>query len=138
MSYCQCSNPCPSNYVVVAHIELRKCCALGARGLLNRSFVKESLLYQPSFGAITDKVLVLPVVSDCFAWRRGGVCFPKGPRTPKNGVLGPKYYTINGIWALKPDYLGRAWNQGYYWEATPCSVPVGVDDWGPASAGGRY
>ena len=26
----------------------------------------------------------------------------KGPRTQNNGVLGPKYCNINGIWAGKP------------------------------------
>ena len=32
--------------------------------------------------------------------------FPRGSKDPNNRVLGPKYYTINGIWALKPYYLG--------------------------------
>ena len=27
-------------------------------------------------------------------------------RTQNDRVLGPKYYNINGIWALKPCYLG--------------------------------
>ena len=27
---------------------------------------------------------------------------PQGSKDPNNGVLGPKYYTINGIWSLKP------------------------------------
>ena len=27
-------------------------------------------------------------------------------RTQNNRVLGPKYYNVNGIWALKPCYLG--------------------------------
>ena len=31
---------------------------------------------------------------------------PKGPRTQIIGFLGPQYYKINGIWALKPYYLG--------------------------------
>ena len=31
---------------------------------------------------------------------------PKGPRAQTNGVLGPKYYNINGMWALKPYDLG--------------------------------
>ena len=31
---------------------------------------------------------------------------PKGPRTQIIGFLGPKYYNINSIWALKPYYLG--------------------------------
>ena len=31
--------------------------------------------------------------------------YPKGPRTPKKKVLGPKYYTIEGIWVLKSHYL---------------------------------
>ena len=31
---------------------------------------------------------------------------PKGPRTQTIRVLGPKYYTVNRIWALKPYYLG--------------------------------
>ena len=30
----------------------------------------------------------------------------KGIKDPNNGVSGPKYYNINGIWALKPSYLG--------------------------------
>ena len=30
----------------------------------------------------------------------------QGSKDPNNGVLGPKYYNINGIWALKPYYLG--------------------------------
>ena len=29
-----------------------------------------------------------------------------GSKDPNNRVLGPKYYNINGIWALKPCYLG--------------------------------
>ena len=33
--------------------------------------------------------------------------FPKGPsKDPSNWALGPKYYNINGIGALKPCYLG--------------------------------
>ena len=28
-----------------------------------------------------------------------------GSKDPNNRVLGPKYYNINGIWALKPYYL---------------------------------
>ena len=31
---------------------------------------------------------------------------PKGSKDPNNGALGPKYYNINGIWALKPHNLG--------------------------------
>ena len=30
----------------------------------------------------------------------------RGPRTQNNRVSGPKYYNINGIWALTPYYLG--------------------------------
>ena len=30
---------------------------------------------------------------------------PKGPRTPIKMVLEPKYFNINGIWALKAHYL---------------------------------
>ena len=30
----------------------------------------------------------------------------QGSKDPNNRVLGPKYYDINGIWALKPSYLG--------------------------------
>ena len=61
---------------------------------------------------------------ECFLILRG--YSPKGPRTqtkgslqrgsrgiyrgckghPNSMVLGPKYYNINGIWALKPHYLG--------------------------------
>ena len=26
-------------------------------------------------------------------------------RTPDNGALGPKYYSISGVWALKPYYF---------------------------------
>ena len=29
-----------------------------------------------------------------------------GSKDPNNRVLGPKYHNINGIWALKPYYLG--------------------------------
>ena len=29
-----------------------------------------------------------------------------GPKDPKIKASGPIYYTINGIWTLKPDYLG--------------------------------
>ena len=29
-----------------------------------------------------------------------------GSKDPNNRVLGPKYYNINSIWALKPYYLG--------------------------------
>ena len=32
--------------------------------------------------------------------------YPRGSKDPNNKVLGPKYYTINGIWALKPYDLG--------------------------------
>ena len=32
--------------------------------------------------------------------------FPKGPRAQKIRALGPKYYNMNGICALKPYYLG--------------------------------
>ena len=31
---------------------------------------------------------------------------PNCPRTQIMGVLGAKYYSVNGIWALKPYYLG--------------------------------
>ena len=31
---------------------------------------------------------------------------PSGSKDPNNGVLGPKYYNIHGVWALKPYYLG--------------------------------
>ena len=31
---------------------------------------------------------------------------PQGSKDPNNRVLGPKYYIISGIWALKPYYLG--------------------------------
>ena len=31
---------------------------------------------------------------------------PEGPRTQIQRALGPKYYNIVGIWALKPYYLG--------------------------------
>ena len=31
---------------------------------------------------------------------------PLGSKDPNNRALGPKYYSINGIWALKPYYLG--------------------------------
>ena len=31
---------------------------------------------------------------------------PKGPRTPENRVLGPKYHSYYSIWAPKPYYLG--------------------------------
>ena len=30
---------------------------------------------------------------------------PQGSNDPNNRVLGPKYYNINGIWALKTYYL---------------------------------
>ena len=35
-----------------------------------------------------------------------GLPKPNGPKDPNNRVLGPKYYNIHGIWALKPKYLG--------------------------------
>ena len=35
-----------------------------------------------------------------------GFIGPGGSKDPNNRVLGPKYYTINGIWALKHYYLG--------------------------------
>ena len=41
-------------------------------------------------------------------WGSGCGLNPKGPRTQNNSVLGLKYYSINGNWALKPYYLG-AW-----------------------------
>ena len=31
---------------------------------------------------------------------------PRGSKDPSTRALGPKYYNINGIWALKPHYLG--------------------------------
>ena len=31
---------------------------------------------------------------------------PQGSKDPNNRVLGSKYLTVNGIWALKPHYLG--------------------------------
>ena len=31
---------------------------------------------------------------------------PQGSKDLNNRVLGPKYYNMNGIWGLKPDYLG--------------------------------
>ena len=30
----------------------------------------------------------------------------QGSKDPNIRVLGPKYYNMNGIWALKPHYLG--------------------------------
>ena len=33
----------------------------------------------------------------------------KGFKDPNNRVVGPTYYNISGIWALKPSYLGP-WN----------------------------
>ena len=30
----------------------------------------------------------------------------KGSKDSNNGVLGPKYHNVCGIWALKPYYLG--------------------------------
>ena len=30
----------------------------------------------------------------------------RGSKDPNNGVLGPEYYAVDGIWALKPYYLG--------------------------------
>ena len=54
-------------------------------------------------------------------WDQGGCGLGltlKGCNDPNNGVLGPKYYHVNGIWALKPYYLGpwtlrvRGWFQG--------------------------
>ena len=29
-----------------------------------------------------------------------------GSKDPNDRVLGPKYYNVNGIWALNPPYLG--------------------------------
>ena len=34
------------------------------------------------------------------------VKLPQGSEDPNNRVLGPKYYNIDGIWALKPYYFG--------------------------------
>ena len=34
------------------------------------------------------------------------ISHPKGPRTQIIGFPGPKYYILNGIWALTPFYLG--------------------------------
>ena len=34
------------------------------------------------------------------------LALPKGPGTQIIGFLGPKYYNINDLWALKPLYLG--------------------------------
>ena len=39
---------------------------------------------------------------------------PLGSKDPNNGVLGPKYYDINGIWALNPYYLGPWTLRGLY------------------------
>ena len=39
---------------------------------------------------------------------------PKSPRTQNNRASGPKFHYINGIWALKPCYLGpRTLNPQY-------------------------
>ena len=44
---------------------------------------------------------------------------PRGSKDPNNRVLGPKYYSYSGIWALKPYYLSpwthrEFWVWGYY------------------------
>ena len=38
--------------------------------------------------------------------KSSGASFPKGPKDPNDPVLGPKCNNINGMWALKPYYLG--------------------------------
>ena len=46
------------------------------------------------------------VAADSRATRRKGWIFPKVSKDPNNRASGPKYFTIYGIWALKPCYLG--------------------------------
>ena len=41
-----------------------------------------------------------------FSFRVGDYLWSVPLRDPNKMVLGPKYYNINGIWALKPYYLG--------------------------------
>ena len=37
---------------------------------------------------------------------------PEGSKDPNNRVFGPKYNNTNGIWALKPYYLGPWTHKG--------------------------
>ena len=41
-----------------------------------------------------------------FQHRYSQVALPQGSKDPNGGVLGPKHYNMNGIWDLKPYYLG--------------------------------
>ena len=53
-----------------------------------------------------------------FAWNAS----PRGSKDPNNRALGPKYYTINGIWALKPYHLGP-WTLRISFTSTGSSLP---------------
>ena len=44
-----------------------------------------------------------------------GTSKPKGSKDPNNRVLEPKYYNMNGIWALKPYYLGPWTLRDRFW-----------------------
>ena len=44
---------------------------------------------------------------------------PEGSEDPNNTLLGPKHYTINGIWTLKPYYLGP-------WTLRKIKVPMNL------------
>ena len=43
--------------------------------------------------------------------QRGMPNIPDGSMDPNSEVLWPKYYNVNGVWALKPYYLGP-WTWG--------------------------
>ena len=45
----------------------------------------------------------------------------KGIWDPSDGVLGRKYYNVNGIWALKPCYLGP-WTLRAALHHIPCNT----------------
>ena len=66
-------------------------------------------LYNPHATPMSDMFLV-PCPDEIFVGTAG--CNvgahgqPYGSKDPNKWVLGPKYYNMNGIWALKPYYLG--------------------------------
>ena len=48
----------------------------------------------------------------------------QGSKDPNNRALGPKYYNINGIWALKPPYLGPWTPRGLHYTMRPTREPT--------------
>ena len=58
-----------------------------------------------------------------------GFWVPRGSKDPNNRVSGPKYYNMNGIWALKPYYLGPWTLRGTCVQSGTPRAPVGQPRW---------